>query len=166
VLEKGLGRLNAYPTLVRKSLICRGGAERNSSVLQQTGRSAHAVDEFGPFAAHQDETGEACDGHLLKRVIFVPNVDVLAGRWPVEEDADAQRMQPDVGESRRLGVRQGFISSAWTTLNMAVLAPMPMASDRTTAALRPGLLRSMRRAYQKILQHGVHDASRVDRNMV
>ncbi len=48
------------------------------------------------------------------------------------------------------GVRAAGL--AFTTLKIAVLAPMPSASVITATAAKPGLLRSWRRLKRKILQ--------------
>jgi hypothetical protein len=44
------------------------------------------------------------------------------------------------------GYGSGFSSSALTTLKMAVLAPMPIASEATMTNVATGLRRSMRTA--------------------
>ena len=44
------------------------------------------------------------------------------------------------------GYGSGSRSSALTTLKMAVLAPMPMASDATMTNVRPGERRRVRKA--------------------
>jgi hypothetical protein len=44
------------------------------------------------------------------------------------------------------GYGSGFSKTAFTTVKMAVLAPMPSASVRTATAVKPGFLRSVRNA--------------------
>ena len=44
------------------------------------------------------------------------------------------------------GYGSGFSSSALTTLKMAELAPMPIASEATITAVRPALRRRVRAA--------------------
>ena len=50
---------------------------------------------------------------------------------------------------RRLGVRirQRLSSTPWTTLKMALLAPMPSARVMMATAVNPGVRRNIRRAY-------------------
>jgi hypothetical protein len=43
----------------------------------------------------------------------------------------------------------GRSSTAWTTLKIAVFAPMPSASAAADTTVKPGLLRSMRKAKRK-----------------
>jgi hypothetical protein len=47
------------------------------------------------------------------------------------------------------GYGNGFSSSALTTLKIAVLAPMPIASDAMMTMVEAGLRRIIRRAYFK-----------------
>jgi hypothetical protein len=44
------------------------------------------------------------------------------------------------------GYGSGFNRTAFTTVKMAVLAPMPSASVRTATAVKPGFFRSIRKA--------------------
>ncbi len=69
----------------------RLGAEHG----KEAGLRAEHVNALRPFAAGQRESAALRDGHLVEGVVLVLNVDVLAGRGPVAENADCRRMQPD-----------------------------------------------------------------------
>src|SRR5215469_8096882 len=50
------------------------------------------------------------------------------------------------------GYGSGRSKTAFTTLKMAVFAPMPSASVRTVTAVKPGFFPSMRAAYRRSCQ--------------
>ena len=51
---------------------------------------------------------------------------------------------PERDQPLRLGVGKGASTTALTTLKMAVVAPMPMASARTAAVAKAGALNRLR----------------------
>ena len=89
--------------------------------------------------ARQQRTGAPLrNRHLFERLILVPDVDVLPRRRPVLRDVDTGRTQPQHRQPIRCRDRAAASSSsALTTLKMAVLAPMPMASEPTITTVRP-----------------------------
>ena len=57
------------------------------------------------LAAGEREGAALREGHLLEGMVLVLNVDVLAGRGPIAQNADCGRMQPDGREP--VGMRIG-----------------------------------------------------------
>ena len=54
--------------------------------------------------------------------------------------------QPEDRQTVRVWIRQGFSKRALTTVKIAVLAPMPMASEATMTSVDAGLLLNVRMA--------------------
>src|SRR5207244_5407181 len=75
-----------------------------------------------------------------------------SGEVPLRDRMSSSRSAP--------GNRSDRSSTPSTTLNTAVLAPMPSASVTTAASVKPGLRASVRSAYRRSLMsqrdHGVH----------
>ena len=67
---------------------------------------AQPVDPFGLLAARQGEGAALRKGHLVERMILVLNIDVLAGRRPIAQNADSGRMQPDGRQPVRMRIRE------------------------------------------------------------
>ena len=89
-----------------------------------------------------------------------PDVDVLPGRRPVLRDVDAGRPQPQHREPSGVGYGSGFSSSALTTLKIAVLAPMPMASEATMTSVRPAASSQRPDGVADVLHKGCHCSPR------
>ena len=68
---------------------------------------AQPVDQLGLIAAGQRETAALGERHLIKGMVLVLDIDVLARRRPIAENADPRRMQPNGGQAIRLRIGQG-----------------------------------------------------------
>ena len=81
-----------------------------------------------------------CEGAIRitpRGVVVEQRVSLLVGIVQRERAYDDQAIVVRDGEARSHARRR-------STLRMAVLAPMPIASDNTATAVKPGLARSMR----------------------
>jgi len=90
-----------------------------------------------------------------KRVIFPLQVEKVRGHWCQVFDRQCKPWiwRPEIHKTIGMGYGSNRIRTALTRLKTEVLAPMPRARESTTTAVKPGDLRSMRRAKRKSCQH-------------
>jgi hypothetical protein len=81
------------------------------------------------LAAGERECAALSDHHLVERVVLVLDVDVLAGRRPVAQIADAGECSQMAASRSGWEYGSGRNNRASTTLKTAELAPMPMARE-------------------------------------
>ena len=119
---------------------------RGSEQMKQAGRRAQGFDALRLIEAEQRAAIPSRDRHLGEGLVLVADVDVLPGdgqSWGILMPGErSQRIASRSGS----GYGSGLSSSALTTLKMAVLAPMPSASDATMTKVRPRVLVRVRSA--------------------
>ncbi len=101
IAENGHGGFAGFVLLRQQQAAKQGLCTEH---VEQAGLCSHAIDEFGLLTASQREGAALGEGHLLEGVVFVLDVNVLAWRGPVAENADGGRMEPYGSEAVRLRI--------------------------------------------------------------
>ena len=113
---------------------------------QQIGRDADRADSFGLAVAGQIGIGANRNGDILE----APLPFLMSKYCAVENQSSVMPRPGDVFQ--RMTCRSAFLygsgrsSSALATLKIAVLAPMPIASDSTATMEKPGVASRARMA--------------------
>ena len=114
---------------------------------QQAGLPAHPVDPLGLLAAGQRQAAALRQRHLLEGMVLVLDIDVLARRRPVAENADSRRMQPNGRQPVRVRIGQRTQQQRiHHAENGRIGADSDGQREPPSPASTPAFLRSVRKA--------------------
>ena len=121
-------------------------SEPRAEQLEKTIADARRADFAGFTAAkHRDRAGRVGLHPIEDAVLFADAHEVWRRQRRV--GAAVRIHHPEAIQPFRLGVNgSGSNSTAWTTLKIALLAPIPSARVKTAASVKPGCLEIVRAA--------------------
>lgn len=98
---------------------------------------------------HKIPAGRSHSGHILQGRGMVAEVHIVGVRPEMVVDIALEEIVAGVDQSAGVLVGRGRSSTAFATLNIAVLAPIPRARVMTAVAVKTRLDRRVRAAYRK-----------------
>ena len=113
--------------------------------LKQVPDDAPAENLLG-MVRSEYRVGAVRSGHPREDRALIPPVGHIAGRRRVSCEADWGELSHNMTSRPASGNGSGRSRTECTTVNMAVLAPMPSPSARTAKTVTPGVRRSERTA--------------------